>query len=234
MVQQGGKSNERKRRRDSLRDVQSYIKGESFFRVVPQIKFKCKQNSSQVFHKTVFSDDFAENAATKILAQSGGTNAGMSGHYLTGENERWTEVNKTSFLNLPTNNKSEVESLPTLNETVCKMHSSTNCPENSFVSSGILTDKEVYLGFLPFCSGLEYHQDSDGGSSSVEVTGDVVVKRRSNANARERRRMQSMNAAFDRLRDVIPSYGGNRKLSKYETLQMAQSYINALEDVLKH
>ncbi|CAL1545835.1 unnamed protein product, partial [Lymnaea stagnalis] len=57
---------------------------------------------------------------------------------------------------------------------------------------------------------------------------------RSSANARERRRMQSMNAAFDRLRDVIPSFGGNRKLSKYETLQMAQSYINALEDVLKH
>ncbi|CAG5136342.1 unnamed protein product, partial [Candidula unifasciata] len=55
----------------------------------------------------------------------------------------------------------------------------------------------------------------------------------SNANARERKRMQSMNAAFDRLRGVIPSFGGHRKLSKYETLQMAQSYITALEDVLK-
>lgn len=61
----------------------------------------------------------------------------------------------------------------------------------------------------------------------------LSVPGRSSANARERKRMQSMNAAFDRLRGVIPSFGGHRKLSKYETLQMAQSYITALEDVLK-
>lgn len=70
----------------------------------------------------------------------------------------------------------------------------------------------------------------DSGGEEVK---DVFVKRRVSANARERRRMQSMNVAFDQLRDVIPSFGGNRKLSKYETLQMAQSYIAALEDVLK-
>ncbi|GFS18598.1 neurogenic differentiation factor 1 [Elysia marginata] len=69
--------------------------------------------------------------------------------------------------------------------------------------------------------------------TSAKQTWDVSGKRRCSANARERRRMQSMNAAFDNLRKVIPSFGGNRKLSKYETLQMAQSYINALEEVLK-
>ena len=56
--------------------------------------------------------------------------------------------------------------------------------------------------------------------------------RRLAANARERRRMNNLNVAFDRLRDVIPSIGEDKQLSKYETLQMAQSYIAALMDLL--
>ncbi|GFU26879.1 basic helix-loop-helix transcription factor [Nephila pilipes] len=61
----------------------------------------------------------------------------------------------------------------------------------------------------------------------------VLKKRRLAANARERRRMQSLNLAFDRLRDVVPSIGEDRKLSKYETLQMAQTYITALCELLQ-
>ncbi|XP_022207427.2 protein Fer3-like [Nilaparvata lugens] len=61
----------------------------------------------------------------------------------------------------------------------------------------------------------------------------VLRKRRLAANARERRRMQNLNKAFDRLRHVLPSLGNDRQLSKYETLQMAQTYINALYDLLQ-
>lgn len=60
----------------------------------------------------------------------------------------------------------------------------------------------------------------------------IVKKRRVAANARERRRMHSLNIAFDRLREVVPSMGDDRKLSKFETLQMAQSYIVALTELL--
>ncbi|KAK3610825.1 hypothetical protein CHS0354_001678 [Potamilus streckersoni] len=66
----------------------------------------------------------------------------------------------------------------------------------------------------------------------LPVCKEVLRTRRLAANARERRRMESLNAAFDRLRAVIPSFGGDTKLSKYETLQMAQTYINALKDLL--
>lgn len=62
---------------------------------------------------------------------------------------------------------------------------------------------------------------------------EVVRRRRLAANARERRRMNSLNDAFDRLRDVVPSLGSDRKLSKFETLQMAQTYIAALRDLLQ-
>lgn len=63
----------------------------------------------------------------------------------------------------------------------------------------------------------------------------VVKKRRLAANARERRRMHGLNVAFDKLREVVPGpgIGAERKLSKYETLQMAQSYINALSALLR-
>lgn len=68
--------------------------------------------------------------------------------------------------------------------------------------------------------------------SSKAVNG-VQKQRRVAANARERRRMHGLNHAFDELRSVIPAFDNDKKLSKYETLQMAQIYINALADLLQ-
>ena len=65
------------------------------------------------------------------------------------------------------------------------------------------------------------------------VTGEIKKKRRLQANARERRRMNGLNDAFERLREVVPALGNDRKLSKFETLQMAQTYITALAELLK-
>lgn len=57
--------------------------------------------------------------------------------------------------------------------------------------------------------------------------------RRVAANARERRRMHGLNRAFDKLRSVIPSLENEKKLSKYDTLQMAQIYITELSELLE-
>ncbi|XP_069778930.1 protein atonal homolog 1a [Narcine bancroftii] len=67
---------------------------------------------------------------------------------------------------------------------------------------------------------------------SRHVSG-VQKQRRLAANARERRRMHGLNHAFDQLRNVIPSFNNDKKLSKYETLQMAQIYISALAELLQ-
>ena len=56
--------------------------------------------------------------------------------------------------------------------------------------------------------------------------------RRLAANARERRRMDSLNSAFDRLRSVLPQLRNEEKLSKYDSLQMAQTYIATLCEML--
>ncbi|KAJ1218985.1 hypothetical protein NDU88_006556 [Pleurodeles waltl] len=72
---------------------------------------------------------------------------------------------------------------------------------------------------------------SSGGSPGRTVG--VHKQRRVAANARERRRMHGLNHAFDQLRGVIPAFDNDKKLSKYETLQMAQIYISALADLLQ-
>ncbi|XP_042880915.1 protein atonal homolog 1-like [Penaeus japonicus] len=65
-----------------------------------------------------------------------------------------------------------------------------------------------------------------------EVTDGVRKKRRLAANARERRRMDNLNQAFDRLRSVLPQLCDDQKLSKYDTLQMAQTYISTLAELI--
>ncbi|XP_032667260.1 protein atonal [Odontomachus brunneus] len=92
--------------------------------------------------------------------------------------------------------------------------------------------------------GADHPEAGDGPHAAVAdardtrrrgkyVNSTIVRKRRLAANARERRRMQNLNKAFDRLRTYLPSLGNDRQLSKYETLQMAQSYITALYDLLQ-
>ncbi|CAH1399834.1 unnamed protein product [Nezara viridula] len=76
-------------------------------------------------------------------------------------------------------------------------------------------------------------QDDEAEKRKKGVPAVVMKKRRLAANARERRRMQNLNQAFDRLRTVLPQIGNDRQLSKFETLQMAQTYINALYDLLR-
>lgn len=57
------------------------------------------------------------------------------------------------------------------------------------------------------------------------------LRQRLVANARERDRTESVNHAFNLLRDLIPTEPHDRKLSKIETLRLASSYINHLDNV---
>ncbi|KAK2709312.1 hypothetical protein QYM36_013098 [Artemia franciscana] len=52
------------------------------------------------------------------------------------------------------------------------------------------------------------------------------------ANLRERRRMQSINDAFEGLRTHIPTLPYEKRLSKVDTLRLAIGYINFLADLL--
>ena len=59
----------------------------------------------------------------------------------------------------------------------------------------------------------------------------VLQQRRLAANARERKRANKINFAFNRLRKVLPGFH-DREISKYEAIQLAQDYIKQLIVVL--
>ena len=60
----------------------------------------------------------------------------------------------------------------------------------------------------------------------------IMKHRRNMANARERKRMNGLNDAFERLREVVPNVNTEQKMSKIETLLVAQTYIKALAKLM--
>ncbi|KAF7271671.1 heart- and neural crest derivatives-expressed protein [Rhynchophorus ferrugineus] len=60
-----------------------------------------------------------------------------------------------------------------------------------------------------------------------------VIKRRTTANKKERRRTLSINNAYADLRDCIPNVPADTKLSKIKTLRLATSYISYLTRALE-
>lgn len=101
--------------------------------------------------------------------------------------------------------------------------------------AGLSMEKLVPMSKLPDCASAagipekDYDKATEGGKAGHFGP---QKHRRVAANARERRRMHGLNKAFDELRSVIPSLENERKLSKYDTLQMAQIYITELSELL--
>lgn len=79
-----------------------------------------------------------------------------------------------------------------------------------------------------FLADLKQRQSEIPGACHIDTD-----KRRLLTNHRERQRMRSLNDAMDRLRNVVPHYPSKRRLSKMETLLLAQSYIMALSSLLQ-
>lgn len=101
-------------------------------------------------------------------------------------------------------------------------------------------EKSTNFEFIPltssnYCNILQYKIDLNFTREKrrKEILTPIKKKRRLAANERERRRMHNLNEAFDKLRQHLPSAEGNRQLSKYETLQIAQTYITALCELLE-
>ena len=72
-----------------------------------------------------------------------------------------------------------------------------------------------------------------GEVGDLSAFGGGIVGRAA-ANVRERRRMQSLNAAFIELRAHLPLFPREPRLSKMETLRLARAYIALLADLAAH
>jgi atonal protein 8 len=79
---------------------------------------------------------------------------------------------------------------------------------------------------------VETGRESVASSSGMQRNyKNMTRERRIEANARERTRVHTISAAFDTLRQTIPSYSNSQKLSKLSILRIACSYIVALSRV---
>lgn len=105
-----------------------------------------------------------------------------------------------------------------------------------FPTSGVSRTSEVSqavsvrcpMGVFSATASTVYGRGRKCARTSVEHQ---QRRRREAANARERKRMVSLNVAFERLRATLPS--APHKLSKHDTLQMALSYISELCNLLQ-
>lgn len=73
---------------------------------------------------------------------------------------------------------------------------------------------------------------SSPGSSNADGTGGSHKVQRFAANVRERRRMLSINSAFEHLRQHVPTFPYEKRLSKIDTLRLAIAYISLLQELL--
>ncbi|XP_017278226.3 protein Fer3 [Kryptolebias marmoratus] len=79
---------------------------------------------------------------------------------------------------------------------------------------------------LPRCCGRGSHRSK----RRRIITG---VQRQA-ANVRERKRMFSLNEAFDELRRKVPTFAYEKRLSRIETLRLAIVYISFMTDLLEN
>ncbi|XP_014258365.1 pancreas transcription factor 1 subunit alpha [Cimex lectularius] len=89
-------------------------------------------------------------------------------------------------------------------------------------------------------SSFSYSSDheSNSGDSRCRRRGEKCavqqLQQRQAANLRERRRMQSINEAFDGLRAHIPTLPYEKRLSKVDTLKLAIGYIKFLSELVRN
>ncbi|KAH9370970.1 hypothetical protein HPB48_019103 [Haemaphysalis longicornis] len=89
----------------------------------------------------------------------------------------------------------------------------------------------VVGGGGPLASGACPSVVGGPGGGVVPFAGPYKVQRRA-ANIRERKRMMSINTAFEELRCHVPTFPFEKRLSKIDTLRLAIAYIALLREVL--
>lgn len=104
------------------------------------------------------------------------------------------------------------------------------------LSSAHLSDDEQLVTQLPQAAQQQLAKPKRNRARSNK-SGEVVTKikksRRLKANNRERNRMHHLNSALDALREVLPTFPEDAKLTKIETLRFAHNYIWALSETLR-
>ncbi|XP_069032326.1 fer3-like protein [Embiotoca jacksoni] len=146
-----------------------------------------------------------------------------------------TLINFVSDMNLmdfpqkyPLGPKQQVDDTPSSPSNQRRLNDS---PWSRDVEDGLLSAQlrsEHLIGSPRFCSrGNHSHTQSKRRRI-------ITVVQRQAANVRERKRMFSLNEAFDELRRKVPTFAYEKRLSRIETLRLAMVYISFMTDLLEN
>lgn len=100
------------------------------------------------------------------------------------------------------------------------------------LESGVRT-ADLRAGHLVMGAPRCYSRGAHGHAKSKRRRIITVVQRQA-ANVRERKRMFSLNEAFDELRRKVPTFAYEKRLSRIETLRLAIVYISFMMDLLEN
>ncbi|XP_055906749.1 pancreas transcription factor 1 subunit alpha [Eupeodes corollae] len=108
---------------------------------------------------------------------------------------------------------------------------STSSSDFFFGDDNSSDDSDVYSGFN---SDQENNEEKSRHMKTRRLKcASQQAQQRQAANLRERRRMQSINEAFEGLRSHIPTLPYEKRLSKVDTLKLAISYITFLGEMVR-
>jgi len=96
----------------------------------------------------------------------------------------------------------------------------------------LIYDQIIFDGLLKIYMVPMYFTVDSGRKKSSRCHRQKTQQRQA-ANLRERRRMQSINEAFEGLRAHIPTLPYEKRLSKVDTLKLAIGYINFLSELTR-
>lgn len=96
------------------------------------------------------------------------------------------------------------------------------------LQNGVRTAEHVVVGAPTF-----YSRGAHGHPNKSKRRRIITVVQRQAANVRERKRMFSLNEAFDELRRKVPTFAYEKRLSRIDTLRLAIVYISFMTDLLE-
>lgn len=152
-----------------------------------------------------------------------------------------TSLSFSSMVSLPYNTTAITSNICEANQNNESVHNQyLNQFEAHFASKcyQTLNGEQSKLDYTNFDFDNENSMDSEdesfneSGCGKRDRNGAQLTQQRQAANMRERRRMQSINDAFEGLRIHLPTLPYEKKISKVETLKLAIGYINFLTDLL--
>lgn len=137
---------------------------------------------------------------------------------------------------LPTPGTERESSLPSVNTNINNNNNNTKpTSQESYCQRRSKSGKHRHAPYDRSPGGGSTCTSSDE-SSNEDAEANVKVeqhaRKRTAANERERKRMHTVNSAFDQLRELVPTYPSTRKLSKIDTLKLACTYIQDLKALL--